>query len=242
MRLKIKGHAKQNPLTKGLINSIMREEMISISEKALPMIKKNLNSTEEPDKDPRRAHINVKEWRAIIVSKRRSADIGYTVLLRAINSQAPSSYIAYRRPKERTRRKTKWYDPLADKPLSKEEKDAVIKYAKETYELARKKGNTPRQSSIARKSILNRYKKLIPVKVTVDNIAFSRLFSSKNVIRPNPSKYNSYDYARCLKIWDTDANKFRYASHANPKSNNDNYYYSRVHTITQTIEEMIDNQ
>lgn len=212
--------------------------MLDISNKALPKMKKNLNSTEEPDKDPRRSHINVKKWKVAIISQRTTGGIGYRVLFRATNTQAPTYYMAFRTLKKGgANRRTRWYDPQEDKVLSKEERDSVIKYAKETYEFARKMGYTPKQSSTVRKSILNRYKRLVPVKVEVSNIAFSRMFSARNTIRPNPDKYGPESYARCLKIWN--GGRFVYVAYTNPNRHKDNYYYSRVKVMMRAIQDSI---
>lgn len=240
MKFKIKSKVTKNPLTKGFITSIMRDEMLSISNKALPDIKNNLNSTEEPDPDPRRRHINVKKWKASIVSQHPMEGIGYRVLIRATNYQAPTHYIAFRTLKKSepgTRRKRQWYDPQEDKILSREERDMVLKYARDMYGFARKIGYTPKESSAVRTRVLSRYKRLIPVKVEVDNIAFSRMFSARNTIKPNPNKYGPDNYSKCLKVWNGE--RFIYVAHTNPKHNNNNYYYSRVKVMTRAIQDNI---
>lgn len=242
MRLKISIKAKSH-LNKKSLSSLVKNQMLEIAKDSMVLMRKRLNSTEEPDSDPRRKHINVKKWRVSIKSTAK-AHPNYRVLLRAINTQAPTYYTAYRRMKNVgkvyqgiKKPHTINYDSREDRPLSREEYNDAMNYIHKTQEYARKMGCTHQQSLIIRQSLMKRYKKLVPVKVRVDNIAFSRLFSAKNVIRPNPSKYSPYDYAQCLKIWD--GTKFRYVAHAYPKENNGNYYYSRLRVMKSAIEDEI---
>lgn len=247
MKLKISISAK-NHINPDVITGILGDKMLEIAKDAMPLMRKRLNSTEEPDSDPRRSHINVKKWRVYIKSRLTPSSLRHNLVLRAENTQAPTYYIAYRRlknkpgldkvgPKKRPHLVN--FDTVSQRPLSREEYNDAMNYIKKTYEYTRQIGYSKKQSNLVRSDMMKRYKKLVPVKVKVDNIAFSRMFSARNVIRPNPSKYSSYDYAQCLKVWDKGAGKFRYIQHAHPKTNNDNYYYSRLRVMTDTVDEVI---
>lgn len=270
MKIKIKGKVKRNTLKKSLIGKEIRDLMLDIAKDSLSPMKDRLNKTEAPESDPRKSFVDVKKWRVGIISHHSINDgFGYSVLFRAINTQAPTYYIAYRTLKlpqyeydksmgyfarsasynKREVRKrfqadkpiTRYYDSSNyDNPkvLTHKEMREATKLIREMRDAALMTGSTPREASGLSKMMMSKYKKLIAVKVTIDNIAFSRLFNARNTIRPNKSKYGPYSYARCLKIWNSTT--FNYAMYSNPKSNDGKYYYSRVGEMSNTLVDVVE--
>lgn len=260
MRLKTKLRVGENPLTDAKGRKFIRAQTLAIAESSLGIIKNNLNRTEEPDPDPRRKHINVKKWSAKVVKQhsiinyntgKGKSSIVYVVTIRATNYQAPTSYTAYRKPKQ-----GKTYLKLMSGRVEEMSRYAKSVAYNEAEVRKRYKGMSQRYRKylvtegsrpipITRQNMAQIYsdptkrdmvKTLVAVKVEVSNIAFSRLFSSKNVINPRPDKYNPDNYAKSLKIWRD--GKFRYAAHSSPSKHSDSYYYSRVKVIRDGINEM----
>lgn len=239
MKTKIRTKVGENPLTNPKARRFLREQSLSIVQNALPKMKERLNKTEEPDPDPRRSTINVKKWITRVTYQHLNKDeVSYSVGIRATNTQAPTSYTAYRRLKtspEGRNVRTTIFDTLHNKPLTREEVDEVKRMSRAVYESTRSLGYSSRQAKAAKELSLKQYKRLVAAKVKVDNIAFSRLFSSKNVIKPNKSKYSEHNYAQCLKVWDKHSGKYRYMAHSYPKQNNDGYYKSRVSVMSESL-------
>ena len=242
MRAKTRIKVGKNPLTDAKLRRYLRDQSLGVAQSALPIITDRLNKSEVPDPDPRRSHINVKKWNTKIVSQHQDKDeLAYVIRIRATNTQAPTTYTAYRRIKQAPegdsgpKPRTTIYNSIKNKPLTREEVDDLKRFARSVYRASIQSGFKPSQAKAAKEMSLKGYKRLVAVKVRVDNIAFSRLFSSKNTIKPNPSKYGPYTYSRCLKMWNTKTNKFEYSMYSNPIKHNDNYYDSRVHIIKQAI-------
>ena len=251
MKTKIRTKVGENPLTNPKARRFLREQSLSIVQNALPKMKDRLNKTEEPDSDPRKSHVDVKKWVIHVRYQHPDKDeLSYSVGIRATNTQLPSSYTAFRTKKTPTNLEEKAHSPKSvyvDKRgevLSREEIERIYRIAKLTRKAVKNiKGTNLNKplNKISRAEIYKQYKKLIPVKVQIDNIAFSRLFSAKNTIKPNPSKYGPYSYASCLKIWNRRAFRFEYATHSYPKANNGKYYRSRIYVMKETINDAINS-
>lgn len=264
MRIKIKGKVKRNTLNKRLLASCVRETMNDISKDSLKKMGSRLNKTEPPETDPRKSHVDVKKWRVTVESRSMSNEGEYTIRFRAINHQAPSYYTSFRTTdgkgptkldyarrtaygrarlsdarKDVRYRKVDTEDYDNPRPISREEYQEALKTARDIYKHTRKNKGTVADAREARLKSLSRYRKLAAVRVTIDNIAFSRLFSAKNTIRPNKRKYGPYTYARCLKIWHNGV--FDYAMYANPPKNKGDYYRSRVAEMANSLVDTMEN-
>lgn len=251
MRTKIRVKVGDSPLTDAKLRRYIREQTLNISHASLPVMKDYLNKTEEPDSDPRKAHVDVKKWTTKIIAQHQDKRrLGYIVRIRATNNQPPSYYIAYR-----TRKTPKLedsgigprtiYSDGRDR-LSREEVERIYHIEKSTRKIVKglKGGRdiVKGRPDITRSLIYDRYKKLVAVKVNIDNISFSRLFHAKNVIRPNPNKYGPYSYTKCLKIWNKSSGKYEYAMYSIPlKSNSEKYFNSRAYVMTESILDSLDN-
>jgi len=258
MRVKTKLRVGENPLTDAKARRYLRSQVLPIAQSALPLIKDRLNKTEEPVSDPRKSHINVKKWDSKIISQRAiynhktgkgKSSIVYTILIRATNSQPPTSYIAYRRRKNPPNVPKAYIIPREiymkdDAIISREEIERIYRLEKLTRSTLKgmksTRGIVKDKEAITRNLVYQRYKKLIPVKVLVDNIAFSRMFSAKNTIKPNPSKYGPYSYTQCLKTFNKSTGLFEYAMYSRPKANNHKYYNSRLYVMREAIFDSID--